>query len=311
MATASTTTVIDHSGDAGFRAWVAEFIAQLIAVGLTQTADTGQINTGTATRPATSTNGGYAIFRFNDTLHGTVPIFIRFDFGTDSGAGNPRIQVTVGSATNGSGTLTGILGQRAMTTNAGAGSTVTSYVSRFCYNATYGFLGVAWKIGGPGTEGVLGMLFIGRTTDSNGDPTNGGVYMIGMGNTIGAVSSGGGSGALSQQLWNASTGIRWPTDAQIANAPFWGMWPHAISTTQVGSDTFVVPGFYATPGIDTHAHLGICLRAEIPPGNTISLALKGASARTFISVGYPGNTGTGANFAPGNPNSIGLFMLWE
>ena len=55
MATAPTNTVIDHTGDAGFRAWVAEFIT-LLGTGsaLTQLADGAgagqggtQINTAT------------------------------------------------------------------------------------------------------------------------------------------------------------------------------------------------------------------------------------------------------------------------
>lgn len=66
--TASTSTVVDHTTDAGFRTWVAEIIAQFAVVGLAITTDTGQINTGSATRPGTNASGGYSIFRFTDTL---------------------------------------------------------------------------------------------------------------------------------------------------------------------------------------------------------------------------------------------------
>lgn len=68
MGTASTSTVVDHTSDASFRTWVAEIIAQLGVVGLSQTGDTGQINTGSVTRPAANTIAGYSIWRYTDTL---------------------------------------------------------------------------------------------------------------------------------------------------------------------------------------------------------------------------------------------------
>lgn len=95
MTTASINTAVAHSSDATFRTWVAEVIAQLLAVGLTQTADTGQIDTATATRPGTNTSGGYAIFRFNDTAHSTTPIFFKLEFGTASSAAVPQMWITV------------------------------------------------------------------------------------------------------------------------------------------------------------------------------------------------------------------------
>ena len=108
MTTASTNTAIDHTSDAGFRTWVAEIITQLLAVGLTQTADTGQINTASVTRPAINTMAGYAIFRFNDTLHATNPIFLKLQFGTGGSTTTPAMQLQVGRGSNGSGTLTGL-----------------------------------------------------------------------------------------------------------------------------------------------------------------------------------------------------------
>jgi hypothetical protein len=313
MATASTTTVLDHSSTTGFRAWVAEFIAQLNAVGLTQTSDTGQIDTTTVTRPGVSTNAGYAIFRFNDTLHNTTPIFIRFDFGTDASATIPRIQVAIGSGTDGAGVITGaMLGQRAMTHSSSPNSTSTSYVSRFCYNANLGFLGVAWKTGAQGTDANNGVLFIGRTTNSSGAPTDAGVYNISMGGTISATGGGGGNGALYQQVWDVSSATRYPVNTSFANnAPHFGFWPHNLTSTQVGSDTYVVPFFYATPAIDTHLHCGLVLRNEVPVGNTFSLATKGSTARTFISIGHPGATSVAMPVAGGATSNVGLFMLWE
>lgn len=68
--TTSTASVIDQTTDAAFRAWVAEIITTFTStLTLSQTNDTGQINTSTVTRQATvNTAAGYSIFRYTDTL---------------------------------------------------------------------------------------------------------------------------------------------------------------------------------------------------------------------------------------------------
>lgn len=315
MAVASTTTPLDHTGDVGFRTWVAEFIAQLTAVGLTQTADTGQIDTATVTRPGVNANAGYAIFRFNDTLQATAPIFIRFDFGTDNGASEPRIQFLVGAGSNGSGTITGpLLAQRAMTVSVGAASAVTAYISRWVYNATLGFLGIAWKTGAQGVDGNQGVLFIGRLCDSSGATTANGVYSVAIGITNGATGTGGSGGLLAQQLHNLLTSTNWPVDASVSTlGGYFGVWPLSVTTTQVGVDTSVVPAFYAAPGLglDLHLHFGGLLRSEVPVSNTFSLAVKGPTARTYISIGNPGSASTAMVWLFGATTGNGIFMLWE
>lgn len=181
MSTQNYQTVLDHTTDAGFRAWGAAFKAHLIAVGLTNTADTGQIDWTTVTRPATNTYAGYEIYRFNDSLQGSAPIFIRFDYGTGSNASNPLSSVSVGTSTDGAGNLN----------NTGAFSTfqqpwvqdntpgVTAYPTYICYSAAQGFLGIAWKLGafGLSTPGV-GFLMLGRSCDATGAPTGTGATLV-------------------------------------------------------------------------------------------------------------------------------------
>jgi hypothetical protein len=70
--------------DATFRAWGSGIAAQIAAMGLVQTSDTGQINWVTVARPALNTIAGYEIWRFNDALQATKPVFIRIDYGTSS-----------------------------------------------------------------------------------------------------------------------------------------------------------------------------------------------------------------------------------
>ena len=95
------------STDADFRTWAQSVHDMLIAAGLVQTADTGQINFATATRPAANTAGGYGMYRFNDAEQATLPIFVRVSYGQGNYANLPAIGLTVGTATDGAGTLTG------------------------------------------------------------------------------------------------------------------------------------------------------------------------------------------------------------
>src|SRR5260221_233749 len=98
--------------DTDFRNWIIGVHNALAAVGLTNTADTGQINTVTVTKPvATQTAAGFEIWRFSDALQATVPIFIKVEYGV-AGVLRPAMWITVGTTTNGAGTLGGQLTSR-------------------------------------------------------------------------------------------------------------------------------------------------------------------------------------------------------
>lgn len=96
-----------NATDAAFRAWGSGISAALAAAGLVKTADTGQINWTTVLAPTTTnTQVGYEIWRFSDALQSTYPVFVRIDYGSNFYfAVNPQIWVTVGTATNGAGTI--------------------------------------------------------------------------------------------------------------------------------------------------------------------------------------------------------------
>lgn len=95
--------------DANFRLWGKAISDQFAAGGLIQTADTGQINWTTVTAPgAINTYQGYEIWRSNDAAGGIVNWYMKIEYGSNaSNANQPRIRVTFGWGSNGSGTLTG------------------------------------------------------------------------------------------------------------------------------------------------------------------------------------------------------------
>jgi len=96
------------NNDTEFRAFAQAIHDALAAMGLVQTADTGQINLTTVTKPvAANTVAGYEIWRFADTHQAAAPIFFKIEYGTGNAATNPAVWLQVSSGSNGSGALTG------------------------------------------------------------------------------------------------------------------------------------------------------------------------------------------------------------
>jgi hypothetical protein len=121
------------SNDADFRTWGKGISDELAAAGLVQTADTGQINWTTVTKPAGSnTAAGYEIRRFDDALQSSAPVFVKVEYGTGGAADRPAVWITVGNASNGAGTLTGQVSTRTQSAPGAsktAGATLNAY---FC-----------------------------------------------------------------------------------------------------------------------------------------------------------------------------------
>lgn len=93
----------------GQRQWCQHVFDTIVTNGgWVQTADTGQVTISGMTTPgATNTKNGYIVVRTNDSLHSTRPIFIRIDFGSGSAANNPGMWFTIGTGSDGAGTITG------------------------------------------------------------------------------------------------------------------------------------------------------------------------------------------------------------
>lgn len=110
--------------DAEWQAWVQAIEAAILASGFLEVApDTGQINPLTIARPALGAYAGYRIYRAKDSLAATKPLYAKVEFGnTGSGADRPIIRRTMGTGSNGSGTLTGVQTTAVASANASAGS---------------------------------------------------------------------------------------------------------------------------------------------------------------------------------------------
>lgn len=103
MATATGNYPCDNSTLANFQAWSGALYNAFIAFGWLQTSDTGQA----ANPPSAVPSSAYVywIFKSNDSQSSTLPIYVKVEIGYSSTS--PRIRMTVGTASNGSGTITG------------------------------------------------------------------------------------------------------------------------------------------------------------------------------------------------------------
>lgn len=110
MATSIFNTAPTSSSDVAWRGWGSGLSTALAAVGLVKTADTGQINWTTSTRPlATYTQMGYEMWRFDDALQATAPVFLRIGYGSGNQSTTPAIWVSLGKGSDGAGNLTSLL----------------------------------------------------------------------------------------------------------------------------------------------------------------------------------------------------------
>ena len=167
-----------NSTDALFRAW-GLFIHDTFVTtgGWINTSDTGQIDFTTVVKPAgVSTKSGYKIYRMNDTLQATSPVFIRIDFGSASGsANNPGFWLTIGTGSNGTGTITGILFDGGAVATPTVSSNSTSATASNSYgSADTNRISLGLFIQTTARALVLNLE---RSKDVNGDDTGSGLIL--------------------------------------------------------------------------------------------------------------------------------------
>ena len=190
-----------QSTDTEFRTWVAAVITDLLAVGMVQSGDTGQINTATVLTPSAANQvRGFWMGTLND---GLTTLYIKVEFGSGSqGALNPAIYFTLGWATDGAGTFVGNTTSRFRYRLTNGNNGVTAYI-RMCKVGSC-FV-TAFNEASEGTSPHPWANVIDRyRTAVTGAPNASGATMIGMANTE-VNSSGGGAVFCSTIAFPSST----------------------------------------------------------------------------------------------------------
>lgn len=291
MTTSLTTTVLDHTGNAGFQAWATELFTQITASGLVQTADTGQLATPVvAARPGTSTSAGYWIFRLNDALNGSRPILLKIEVGTGGSATGPQIWVTVGSGSNGSGTINGTsyLARTAVGSGTAPSSTAVNYPSYVC--TTAGFFGFSFKAGAfSGGTSSQGFLTVGRSVDDNGAFT-----------TDAIICSYNSSTFLYMNWYSHVIGLL------TSGTNHYCLVPGATTSALTGGNAQFFKHYIALPAMRPLLHQGTILTADVSDGATFTATQVGAVSHTYVA---PGPTGSAANNS--GLSASRAAMLWE
>lgn len=294
---------IDHTSDVGFRGWATSYMSQLLNCQdvlfnalLVQTTDTGQINLGTVTRPAVNTAAGYQIFRLKDNS-----LFFKVEFGTGSSAGIPMMWLTVGTGSNGSGTLTGqtstrnIVGQQFV-----PGSPVTIYKQYACVSPFLDSIVLAFGQDAPnGSVGYFQSLWIvSRTVDTSGNPD---------GKGFSVYRTGSNSNCFFQCVRTATTPVTYPEQQSGFLAPT------GLPTTSSRRTDFRLQAYNLfTQAPEGGNAIGVCmvLLPEFPLFSSFSCDLSGASSnfRQYMSLGQV--VGSSVNFLGFSANYVPA-VIWE
>jgi hypothetical protein len=98
----------NNSTDDNFRLWAKGLSDALTTVGFTKTADTGQVDLASASKPSSTFQMmGYEIRALSDTLQLSNPVIMKIEYGSASSATYPGIQITLGRETDGAGNFIG------------------------------------------------------------------------------------------------------------------------------------------------------------------------------------------------------------
>lgn len=286
----------DHSSDATFRAWGAALSAAIVAGGavfgkLVPTTDTGQINWTTVTRPGTNTVAGYEIYKFADTNAGTAPVYIKLEYGTGTTAAVPQIWVTVGTGSNGSGTLTGFTTTRTIWTRQTViTSTVTNYPTYFSSTETCPFA-LFFKLGAGSASTGFGLLGIGRDCNLDGSIRT---------DAVGVYTS--------QNNQSAAEWLRFSDGTKFGSSinHDYCMVPMGITATSVAGSFQAFQHVTALPQIYGVNWISTVLASEVALNTQDSATLYGATAHNYVSAGatLPGfSTQQTAGHAP--------FLIYE
>lgn len=122
---------LSNASDALFRAW-GSAVSTALGQMLTRVTQTGEINWATVNAPvAANTFQGFEVYRLNDSLQSTAPLFFKFEYGSSTLTTFSAIRLTIGKGVDGSGVITRVLQSAVYVFAGNAVATVASncYIS--------------------------------------------------------------------------------------------------------------------------------------------------------------------------------------
>lgn len=293
MTTSSADVMLSNASDTTFRTWTKAVSDAILAVGLVKTADTGQINFTTVAAPGgAAVSRGYEIFRFNDTLQATRPVFIKVEYGSSANSQDCCLYVTVGTNTDGAGTVTGTTSSRF---SYRISSTVAAaYASPMYASCDGSGIGMAFTFSSSASavwDWRMGM-FIERSRNADGTPNGNGLMVTGfLGLTTPVLQY------LSFTLATASSSSinRWPVPV-----------PGRLTSYVTGTDVGVFPAVVCTPSPQGPSLLVLGCAPTDFPRNTMQQILVSGVVRNYLAL-------TGSSLGSGScaGSSVAVLMRYE
>lgn len=177
MATIQSQLVCDSSTLTNFKQWAQAISTAFSTFGWLQSSDTGQVNWSSLAAVPGSGAYVYDIWQPND---GLTNFFLKVEYGNVT-ANAPNVRVSVGTSTNGAGTLTGnIVGPLSVSGNGSpSGSTTATYECNFS-GAAGRFAAMLWR-NGPLSTACQQLFAVERSLNTGGSYTGSYVTLWALG----------------------------------------------------------------------------------------------------------------------------------
>jgi hypothetical protein len=241
----------------------------LATVGLIQTADTGQIDWTTVTMGGSGVDG-YEIWRFNDALQASAPVFMKIGYGNANLTTVPGVYLQVGTGSDGSGNLTGLTTtgfNKTGYTNSG-GDTVPRVCSMAYNGGSFSFIGFANTVG----SNPQMFMAVSRPYTSAGVYSASGLQTYRFGDGSYAV--------LTTQALNFVTSTALTADV-YGNYSFV---PGVLASTLVGVDPQIYAHWASLPDTVIIPGMATVVSSDVGVNTTFSLAVAGSTARTYLRI---------------------------
>lgn len=267
MAKRTISEIFSIADTTAWRARVSEISNALTAVGFPKTADTGQIDPATTTLPGAGASGGYEVRYLNDALHTTAPVFLRIDYFRNSGGGLLSTRVTMGTGTNGAGTITGLNTGVIDPQQGFSPGRAVARPSYFAADSGYAWMAYGAGAGLPVNPWIMNTWMVCRTVDAAGEISADGValyYSLGL--------------SLRRRVISRLSNSVYAEDAAYS------MVVGGLTNTETGTGPQVYRHWAHTPSSRRLRHLATYVNPEISEGSVLSLPVVGA-AIDYLALG--------------------------
>jgi hypothetical protein len=291
MAHSAIATADTYTGDdATWRARCTDIHNFMVgAMGLVQTADTGQLDFTTAIKPGVGYAVlGYRMYRFNDAAQSTHPIFVKVGYGTGATSNFFGLYIYIGESTNGALTLGGGWAATQVGYLPGGGAGAQSWAA--CGGAGYAAFIMSW---GTSTTTYNYLFAIERAANGLG-------AMVVSFNGYGRRATWLPYGLAPVQMAPNTTGLCSPNNAVSAADPNVANTIHtfpfrAYSPGEIGAFTCIVGYFHA----------------DIPVNAVYAIVGADLVTRSYYSFGKPFASGHDLKGELGGTSGIGLMLRWD